>query len=333
MEDEDYKLKLELFYLKAIEPDDRDIPWEVDETLADLGLTSEEILPTLRRALFDKQFSNDIRVIAAEGLIQLEDEQSVEPLIKIILDKNEDVILRARAARGLAINGEERVTEPLISLIKENSENNLIWVIQGLNFIDDLRVYDLLFSLLEHPDSKIRSYTAYSFGSNGERFGINPPFKHNYIRPNYSRSAAKAWAQNGGYERLIKTLLNLLHDNDSEVRLRAIQALGNLEEPLAMEPIIAALKDKNDDVRHIAAAVLGQIGDSCAVNPLIQALGDKHNEVRYYAANSLGRIGNPKALPYLEKLYQNDQGDTPTSGTIKSAAARAIKQIKSRKSN
>jgi HEAT repeat protein len=60
--------------------------------------------------------------------------------------------------------------------------------------------------------------------------------------------------------------------------------------------LIAALKDKDSLVRAQAADALGQIKDVRAIEPLIAALKDKDSLVRERAADALGQIKGARAV-------------------------------------
>ncbi len=54
----------------------------------------------------------------------------------------------------------------------------------------------------------------------------------------------------------------------------AAWALGEMRDPRAVEPLIAALKDKDYEVRVCAAIALGEMRDPRAVEPLIESMED-----------------------------------------------------------
>lgn len=78
----------------------------------------------------------------------------------------------------------------------------------------------------------------------------------------------------------------------------AVEALGRIKDPLAVDPLIALLKNANEDpsIRMEAAEALGRIKDPRAVDPLILSLKDNDNSVREWAAKALGEIKDPRAL-------------------------------------
>ena len=79
-------------------------------------------------------------------------------------------------------------------------------------------------------------------------------------------------------------------EKDSDAREAAADALGEIGDPKAVEPLIAALKDPDDDVREAAAEALGRIGDPRAVDPLNAALNDPDHDVRQEAEKALARL-------------------------------------------
>jgi HEAT repeat protein len=105
----------------------------------------------------------------------------------------------------------------------------------------------------------------------------------------------------------VKGLIKALeYQKDSNIRAAAARALGELEDPRAVEPLIAALKDAEWRVRLAAAESLGKIGDARAVKPLIAALQDDSTLVVATAAKSLGQLGDISAAASLVNLLTSE---------------------------
>jgi hypothetical protein len=120
----------------------------------------------------------------------------------------------------------------------------------------------------------------------------------------------------------VKGLIKALEYNkDSVVRAMAAEALGELGDPKAVDPLINALKYEAYDtydtyyVRASAAAALGELGDPKAVDPLINALKDDDYDtydtylVRASAAAALGELGDPKAVDPLINALKDQYSD------------------------
>lgn len=77
--------------------------------------------------------------------------------------------------------------------------------------------------------------------------------------------------------RAIEVLAGLREDSDVSVRIRAVQALGKIDESGVVEPLCAYLADRKRVVRLAAARALARVGDERAVLPLAKA----HRKQRY----------------------------------------------------
>jgi HEAT repeat protein len=101
-------------------------------------------------------------------------------------------------------------------------------------------------------------------------------------------------------ERVVPALLAVLHDLDWYKRMRAVQALGHLSSPSALEPLKTLLHtDPNETVRASAAEALGSYSNEAVLSDLEQALSDEDESVRVDAARSIGLIASPAFLPHL----------------------------------
>jgi HEAT repeat protein/beta-lactamase regulating signal transducer with metallopeptidase domain len=104
-----------------------------------------------------------------------------------------------------------------------------------------------------------------------------------------------------GDSRAVVALITALTDDDSNVRLSAVETLGKLRDPRAVQALIQALRqDPDPKVRAMAAWALGEIEDPSAVPALSTALReDDDQEVRVQAAQALGNIEDVSAIEVL----------------------------------
>ena len=95
-----------------------------------------------------------------------------------------------------------------------------------------------------------------------------------------------------GDPRAVEPLIAILQKwgNSEQLRRAAALALGQIGDPRSVEPLIATLGDIKSDVCQATKEALVQIG-SPSVEPLITALGDKHWSIRYYATKALETHG------------------------------------------
>jgi hypothetical protein len=129
--------------------------------------------------------------------------------------------------------------------------------------------------------------------------------------------------------RAVQPLIAALKDSDRHVPETAAEALVKIGTP-AVEPLIVALKDSDSNVRRLAAGALGQIGDARAVEPLIAALTDSNWELRQAAARALEQIGDARSFePLVAALKDSNEfvRKEAAEGLAKIGDARAVEPL------
>jgi HEAT repeat protein len=134
----------------------------------------------------------------------------------------------------------------------------------------------------------------------------------------------------------IPALVFAANKGPRNVQLSATEALGwigsrlNVEnKQIIIEPLVAIMRTNSDsDVRQRAVKALGNVGSKLVVPYLIEALKDNNLFVGASAASYLGRYAGPDAIAELEVYFRRAE----TNGQ-KSSAADAIKFIGQRASS
>ncbi len=132
-------------------------------------------------------------------------------------------------------------------------------------------------------------------------------------------------------EKNVTELISLLQKQDS-LSSQAAEALGNIGEKQAVQPLITSLSDQDKNVRENAAIALGKIKDTSAVQPLLKTLKDKVPKVRNAAQTALAQIAQTDAkvlqslMPGLRKINLPLRGVFTKVGTP--AVAPLIKGLK-----
>ena len=198
---------------------------------------------------------------------------------------------------------------------------------RALGLICDPRAVDGLLAALRDRDGAVRTVAAEALGLIGDPKaikGLMALFKDSskLVRV----SATIALTRIG--EATVDPLIEGLKDENFQVRLHSVQALGGitsdyptgrswLQDSRPVPGLIALLKDKDRAVREDAAIALGMIGDPSAVPALIEALQDGQVKVR--AIMALGMIGDRSAVEPLIRILEGIgiyQKGTPTPGCI-----------------
>ncbi len=118
-------------------------------------------------------------------------------------------------------------------------------------------------------------------------------------------------------------LQKALHNESDEIRLTAIDALAQADDPAYWEAFAQALKiDSFPKVRYAAARALGtlKVSETKALKGLINALKDEHPAVRAMAAWALGEIGESKTKKALKSAL-NDK-DVKVQQAVKEALSK-----------
>ena len=95
---------------------------------------------------------------------------------------------------------------------------------------------------------------------------------------------------------------SLVNDQNNEVQLYVLWALGVVQSKEAISDILSFLKSENPQLRKMAAYVLGVLGDPQTVPSLTPLLEDPVEDIRWNASLSLARLGNDSGWQILAKM-------------------------------
>jgi len=262
------------------------IPTGVEKAIAAMG--EHAVAPLLQTLKSNTPIARET-VTLALGIIG--HSMAVEPLIKI-LKYEDDVFYKDVASLSLSLLGEPAV-EPLLQLIKEKPAPFTPWnyAVKALGRIGDKRAVE---PLLEHVSECLMS--------------VGDTEKNSAIRV---ATDALGWI---GDERGIKTLIRVLEERRGE----AGHALGRIGGP-ALESLLQFSTNDDSNIRMKAVEGLGYIKEDKAIEALIQALDDKSFSVRLNAENALVQIGK-MALPALRhtRMEHPDYREKSIKSTLES---------------
>jgi len=142
----------------------------------------------------------------------------------------------------------------------------------------------------------------------------------NHSDPDIQYHAVEALGEIGDAGAVEPLITVLKHDEMSGVRWKTAESLVKIGAP-SVEPLISALEHPDGDVRWKAAIALGEIGDQRAIEPLIRQLSDTDRFVKSRVAHALGMIGAPAVHPLIRTLREGD-------GNLRWGAAIALGRIK-----
>lgn len=284
-------------------------------------------------ALKDEDWA--IREEAAALLGRLRDPRAVDPLVSVLRDAD-------RAVREAAIGALTAIGEPSVPALGACLAAPELSVQEAasavLATIADARVLAPLVKALKSHDWIVRMHAAKALGRVREAEAIAPliPLLQDKVKA-VREETTTALAAIG--DASIPSLLGALSHTEWLVRLHAVEALGKMRSPAAVEPLLFVLfNDADSAIREDAIRSLGEIGDSRAVEFLFTAMREKG--LRPLAVEALGRIKDPRAVPVLVDVVlgtNRPEEDRPVAGcgdrwdeemTTMGAAVRALGAIR-----
>ena len=223
------------------------------------------------------------RAIEALGVLA-KPEKTLNTMIAALQDPNS--IVRWNAALALGEIGDPLATLPLLDALEDDSKDVQEMANWALVELGEKAVPPLL-RALTHQDWWIRKKVARLLGQIGDERATEPLIQAlNDPRERIRETAAEALGQIRGAH-AVNGLIRALKDEYGYTRQNAMEALIK-KGPDAVKPLIKALKHRNKAVRAIVCQALGEIGDPRAIEPLNQVKRrDPEFKVRRSAAKSL----------------------------------------------
>jgi HEAT repeat protein len=205
--------------------------------------------------------------------------QSIPLLIEVI-KQEKDLRVRQLAASLLAEMGPPAVKEIKRALALE------VTVEQRFHILE----------VIDTVTTDLRDELTYCLGD------VNPKI----------RRAAFRLAERLNDDDLIEILIPFVRDEDPNVAKGTIRSLANLHSPLAVQAVVSILDSTKEPELAVACCqALGQIGDPSAIEPLEKVLGQKSflmmgrrwdGQVRATAVLALRQIEHPSAAELLRQL-------------------------------
>lgn len=283
-----------------------------------------------------KGSSIPIRRNAATALGQMKSRRAVLPLIELLHDAEWRV--RQYAVEALGEIGEKRAVEPLVQCLRDNVEKVQQQAMRSLGEFGKLSTRSLLNALAYEKNKYTLRAILLTLGQIGDIKAV--PALIGCLSNSYfvvRRATIRALKRFG--PQIMDTLVSTLSYNRSDIRpllrdaadredprlqLRAVKALGGLEDHRAVDLLKQLVEEGWPDVQDAAAQslvqigcaawgrcgaliVLGEIGDESLIPNLIQSLSDDSDNVRLEAIRALAKVNGPDAIDPLIKVARKDR--------------------------
>ncbi len=218
--------------------------------------------------------------------------------------RHHDPIVRRKAGEKLV-----KIGNPAVQVLLERLKDSVVKGIERLeivNVLGQLRAYeaaDALLKELDKADSYLKRYVYRALGSTE-----NPV--------------------------VFASLCDGLSEKDPCLRLAAIEGLGELRLPVAVDPLIAQFsQDQGPEgfgqtIRSAVVKSLGSIRDKRAVPSLVKELeGEINLSYHVEVTEALGKIGDPIAANQIRDYLKVLRGKEPKDKLVKQRWQDAIAKI------
>ncbi len=218
--------------------------------------------------------------------------------------KSSNAIVHKNAVENLVAIGEPAV-DPLIFAISYDpvhAESKIMELISPLGKKKNTREQS---STLSEESVNLKSGAVIALGRIGDSRAA-PAIAGLLKETHSSLEAAVFEAMLKLDDNAVPILIPLLRDKNPEVRCKASQLLGEIKNPVSVEPLAEVLyKDPDNEAKKYAAQALAAIGKP-SVEYLIEGLEQQDYGIRCYSVDALGIIGDARAVkPLAAALYKN----------------------------
>ena len=191
--------------------------------------------------------------------------------------KSPFITVRKAAARLLERVGDDRVYPIILTMINDENPVMKIHAVEALFYLYDFRFYQNLIKLLDDGSKSVRIYTL------------------------------RCLRQNRVDKSLYLVRKLALYDSDPEVRLTAIDFLGDYGELSSVYVLLKTVDDGNRDIRYGSVQSLYRINSSRASYTLCSRLSvEDDDEIKGAIMDALARNGSIPVIAGLKKILESE---------------------------
>ena len=292
-----------------------------------------------------------MRQNAAKALGQMRSPRAVVPLIERL--KDPEGAVRRNAVEALGKIGDKKAIESLVQRLCDNVGNVQQQAMESLSHFGTLGTGPLLNALAPEKNKFSLRAILLTLGEIGGLESI--PALIGHLRSSYfvvRVAATRALVKCG--PRIVDALIPTLSFNQSDIKallkdasdkenpqlqLRAVRALGGLEEHRAVKLLKRLVDEDSPEIQNAASqalvqigcaawgrcgalVVLGKIADESVTSHIVKSLEDDSDNVRLEAVRALAKIDEPHAVDPLIHVVKTDRDPY-----IRYEAARYLRRI------
>ncbi|MDZ7294912.1 MAG: HEAT repeat domain-containing protein [candidate division KSB1 bacterium] len=309
-----------------------------EQPVVDLAISGlVQMAPQSLQMVIESMGNPNVRVRqhVARVLGEMRTPEAVGALVQALGD--EEATVRAAAVRALAEIGDPRAIDPLVAAVRDTDENVQRAASEALVRFGSLATHALLRALDYERNKTPLRFLILTLGKIRDQAAL--PYLVKHLSSSYFavRGAAIAALKPYGAA-VVPHLLKIIAVNESDVtdllaaaadgtnptaQVRAINALGSLEEHRAVPLLKQLVAGDNQEVAEAAQealvkigcaawgrcgalTLLGEVGDSSLIPHMEKSLKDDSANVRLEAVRALGKFANQEVVALLAQTARED---------------------------
>ena len=259
--------------------------------------------------------ANAIEIVAT---IPISRAREFMPKVQQLL-KDEFVPVKFAAAIAIGDTGYSQAHGDIIQLLKDDNENVKIAAAYAAYKLGSAGGLAIIHASLKSKDQSARANAAFLLGKSGESPRRALPLLYETMRDETSDekvilSSIEAIARLGD-DKIYQKLWAMLISKYADDRVCGIRAMGALGTSQAKDSLLTMLKDDLTEIRLVAAEQLGNLGDIAGEKVVINALTkdtataqDQETKARIQtlAAFAIGQIRTPTLKNFLPELLKSE---------------------------
>lgn len=113
----------------------------------------------------------------------------------------------------------------------------------------------------------------------------------------------------------IPYLISALESNDSQVRINAVRALGRIDEPNTIDPLINRITDADQEVQYEVLEALENRGKKI-ITRLVKSLESSNHKMRAKITELIGRIADPESIDIVKQVLNDSSPEVRAQAVI-----------------
>lgn len=271
--------------LKHLDDDEADVRESSAISLGRIG--AKKAIPALIQRLQDPVAY--VRWGAIDALGRLKGAQALDPLIACLNDL--DVWNRSHAAEVLGWFNDPKPAPYLLLALQDSDTNVRAYAADSLGKLKYVPAVERLIACLDDPDEHVRWCAAMALGHIRDQRALEPLRKAFLKETDEGVSSWCVWAlAQLGDETTFQPLIDYLKSRPKK-RWRMAEALGDLGNPAAVEPLIEVWADSTSWQRRSIVDALKKLDTPRAVEAFTAMLGESDDpEIRKAAQTALDQL-------------------------------------------